>query len=439
MLPKQHIAKQLLTFYGPVFVLLAISLELVLSIWYPEGLGQNDLQLHRLLFWGTHVTWLVTFSVLRLSHPERFRNAWQLAQTAIIAMAANSLVAVLVFYVQPNLIITPRRFLLTHAIIAFVLVFAWATALYRIRKHAGSTRLVFFGNEKTYTQLEKDLAAPDMFDHSMTHAQTPQDILEHAQAHPTKTIILFTENLPTEKAFISDLRTVCVRGAICQPISQFYEDTLQRVRLEDVSNEWLLQFGHRPVDTLYLWLKRAIDFTAGVLLTGVLLILLLPIALLNTFFNKGPLFFTQQRVSLDGNAFVIYKLRTMKTGTRSDTWTKHNDDRITAFGHFLRKTRIDELPQALNLLKGDMSLVGPRPEQVNISRSLAEEIPFYQARHMVRPGLTGWAQLHVYARTEEDSAKKLQYDLYYLKHRSFLFDLEIMARTCIHVMRIQGV
>ncbi|MEK7451733.1 MAG: sugar transferase, partial [Patescibacteria group bacterium] len=135
---------------------------------------------------------------------------------------------------------------------------------------------------------------------------------------------------------------------------------------------------------------------------------------------------------------LIYKYRSMRDGTPNNIWTQDGDPRITAFGKFLRKTRIDELPQCFSLLKGDMSLVGPRPEQVNIAKTLCNEIPFYDTRHMIRPGITGWAQLHVYAGTTEETRKKLQYDLYYLKHKSIIFDLEIMIKTIFHILFLEG-
>jgi lipopolysaccharide/colanic/teichoic acid biosynthesis glycosyltransferase len=125
--------------------------------------------------------------------------------------------------------------------------------------------------------------------------------------------------------------------------------------------------------------------------------------------------------------------------TVTDTvWTKVNDPRITTVGKILRKTRIDELPQSINLLKGDISLVGPRPEQPNIVEDLKKHIPFYDERHLVKPGITGWAQLNIYAGSLEESKLKLQYDLYYIKHRSFLFDLEIILKTIYYIFTWQG-
>jgi lipopolysaccharide/colanic/teichoic acid biosynthesis glycosyltransferase len=126
------------------------------------------------------------------------------------------------------------------------------------------------------------------------------------------------------------------------------------------------------------------------------------------------------------------------SGGPTNTWTKVNDPRITRVGKFMRKSRLDELPQFINLLIGNMSLVGPRPEQVHIVEKLRQQIPFYDERHLVKPGLTGWAQLNIYAGSLEETKLKLQYDLYYIKHRGFLFDLEIILKTVYYIFTWKG-
>jgi lipopolysaccharide/colanic/teichoic acid biosynthesis glycosyltransferase len=128
----------------------------------------------------------------------------------------------------------------------------------------------------------------------------------------------------------------------------------------------------------------------------------------------------------------------MTTGGAKDIWTATDDKRITRMGKWLRKLRLDELPQFWNILIGNMSLVGPRPEQVGIVQELKTQIPYYDERHIVKPGLTGWGQLHVYANSLEGTKLKLQYDFYYIKHRSLWFDLEIILRTIFHIISLQG-
>jgi lipopolysaccharide/colanic/teichoic acid biosynthesis glycosyltransferase len=157
--------------------------------------------------------------------------------------------------------------------------------------------------------------------------------------------------------------------------------------------------------------------------------------------NKGPLLYIQERIGKNGIPFKIYKLRTMIVNAEKDgvRWAKKNDKRITAFGKFLRNTRLDEIPQFYNILKGDMSIIGPRPERPFFVNELARIIPFYETRHIIKPGLTGWAQVNSrYGSTIEDSLTKLQYDLYYIKHRSVFLDLSIVVKTLSTVLFYRG-
>lgn len=165
------------------------------------------------------------------------------------------------------------------------------------------------------------------------------------------------------------------------------------------------------------------------------------ISLINAFFNKGKLFYKQQRIGRFNQAFTIIKFRTMVTDAEADgaKWAKKNDLRITPFGKFLRRCRLDELPQFINILKGEMSLIGPRPERPEFIESLKENIPFYETRHIIKPGLTGWAQVNAkYASSENESMEKLQFDLYYIKERSLYLDFRIMVKTISTIIFFRG-
>ena len=170
--------------------------------------------------------------------------------------------------------------------------------------------------------------------------------------------------------------------------------------------------------------------------------LILPFIILgNMFGNKGPLFYTQERIGRNGKPFQIIKLRTMIVNAEEDgvKWAKKNDKRITKFGMFLRRSRLDEVPQFYNVLKGDMSVIGPRPERPFFVNELARIIPFYETRHIIKPGLTGWAQVKTrYGSSIDDSLIKLQYDLYYIKHRSVFLDFNIAIKTLSTILYYRG-
>jgi lipopolysaccharide/colanic/teichoic acid biosynthesis glycosyltransferase len=167
-----------------------------------------------------------------------------------------------------------------------------------------------------------------------------------------------------------------------------------------------------------------------------------PLILLgNLIGNRGKFFYTQERIGKNGIPFKILKLRTMINNAEANgaVFTTINDSRITAFGKFLRKTRIDEIPQFFNILKGEMGVIGPRPERPVFVCEIAERMPFYETRHVIKPGLTGWAQVNYsYGETIDDSLIKLQYDLYYIKHRSIFLDINIVLKTLSTVLFCRG-
>jgi lipopolysaccharide/colanic/teichoic acid biosynthesis glycosyltransferase len=180
--------------------------------------------------------------------------------------------------------------------------------------------------------------------------------------------------------------------------------------------------------------KRVIDVALGLVGTLALAPVAAGVWLGNRFANHGPLLFRQVRVGKDGAPFVIYKFRTMLPDEAGDTdrssWTVDGDPRITPLGRLLRRSHVDELPQMINVLKGELSIVGPRPEQQAYVEELADKIPYFDVRHLVRPGLTGWAQVKQgYAGDEADALEKLQYDMYYLRRQGLALDVRIIWRT----------
>jgi len=224
-----------------------------------------------------------------------------------------------------------------------------------------------------------------------------------------------------------------LRGIAIQEAVDFYEQFSQKIWLEGIHPEWLISSdGFRP-SKFYMAFKRVIDLVCSVaviILTGPLMALIAAAIKLD---SPGPVLFKQTRMGLDGDEFVLCKFRSMRQDAESasgPTWSSINDSRITRVGRFLRKFRFDELPQAFNVLKGEMSFVGPRPERPFFVNLLRKEIPYYDLRHFVKPGITGWAQvMYPYGSSIEDAYEKLQYDLYYAKHISIGTDLFILAKT----------
>jgi sugar transferase (PEP-CTERM system associated) len=225
-------------------------------------------------------------------------------------------------------------------------------------------------------------------------------------------------------------------------LATHFEKNLHQISLKHVNAGWLV-FGDGFNQTaLRSAIKRAFDVLCSVLLLLVSAPIMVLAAMAVKLESRGPVFYRQERVGLNNQPFMVTKFRSMRTDAEKDgkpIWATKNDDRVTKVGKFIRRTRIDELPQLFNVLRGDMSLVGPRPERAYFVEQLVQKIPYFAVRHSVKPGVTGWAQVkYDYGATEEDAAAKLQYDLYYVKNHSLFLDILVLIETVAVVLTGRG-
>jgi exopolysaccharide biosynthesis polyprenyl glycosylphosphotransferase len=223
-------------------------------------------------------------------------------------------------------------------------------------------------------------------------------------------------------------------------LPDFYEMIFRRVPINAINESWFLEHVDLKAATTYETIKGILDRVLAALVLLISLPFFPLIALGIKLESKGPVFFKQERVGRNGRLFTMIKFRTMREEGNDFSPTEEGDGRITRFGAFLRSARIDEIPQVLNILRGEMSFIGPRPERPEIARKLAEAIPYYQQRHLLRPGVTGWDQVcgEYHSPSIADTKKKLQYDLYYLKNISFSLDISIACRTIMTMLRRKG-
>ena len=232
-------------------------------------------------------------------------------------------------------------------------------------------------------------------------------------------------------------------GYIIREYTQVYENITQRIPVQYVSRDFYRYFPFSRSNQNHFYLIMVQFFEIITSLAGLLIgIIILPLILVgNLFGNRGKLFYTQERVGKNGKIFNIVKYRTMVSNAEKEgaVFATTNDSRITPFGKIMRKSRMDEIPQFINILKGDMAVIGPRPERPIFVNEIAEVMPFYETRHVIKPGLTGWAQVNYsYGETIDDSLIKLQYDLYYIKHRSIFLDVNIIFKTLSTVLLYRG-
>jgi exopolysaccharide biosynthesis polyprenyl glycosylphosphotransferase len=272
----------------------------------------------------------------------------------------------------------------------------------------------------------------------------PKDIHRVVKEENISEIVIASYNSETiTPSIYRDLITLLESGFPIKEYTQAYEEMTHRVPVQFVGKDFYkyFPFSRSNHNKLYLFFRRVFDIVLSVLgIVGSLVFL--PLIVIGNFIgNKGPLFYTQERIGKNGKPFQIIKYRSMITNaeTNGAVWAQKNDTRITPFGKFLRHSRLDEIPQFINILKGEMSLIGPRPERPHFVNELSEILPFYETRHIVKPGLSGWAQVKtLYASSVDDSLLKLQYDLYYIKHRSFFLDLNIIVKTISTMIFFRG-
>jgi exopolysaccharide biosynthesis polyprenyl glycosylphosphotransferase len=253
-------------------------------------------------------------------------------------------------------------------------------------------------------------------------------------------VIVAEQNTQNRTMVAQTLVAPRLRGLLVNDAVDFCEQFFGKIWIDALSSEWFVYTSGFNQSKAGIFLKRCFDIFFALLLLILTAPVLLLVAIAIRVDSGGPILFRQVRVGMHGRPFVIYKFRSMRHEDASaPRWATAGDQRVTRVGRLLRKFRLDEIPQAVNVLRGEMSLVGPRPEQPYFVNRLAEEIPFYNLRHFVKPGITGWAQvMYRYGASVEDACEKLQYDLYYAKHRSCGFDFKILLKTVKIVTRGMG-
>ena len=325
-----------------------------------------------------------------------------------------------------------------------VLAAGGALSLTRVLARGAASRtkrtIAFIGRPVHFARLKRDLGEhyrlffdePLFLDtgHLKTDDSYRKAIDSLIERHPAELVV--EDNTLAARKIMDRCLEICATGCIIRPLSAFHEAFHQEVNLEAVDPGEYLRHALGTGTYYGRTVKRLIDL----MLAGVGLLVTLPLvlflALLVRMTSKGPAFYSQERVGRYGVPFRIHKLRTMRSDAERNgaEWAKKGDARATPLGRILRKTRLDELPQLWNIFKGDMTIVGPRPERPEFVNELVKEIPGYNLRHLVAPGLTGWAQiLYSYGASKEDARRKLGFDLYYIHNYGFTLDIIIIMRT----------
>lgn len=315
--------------------------------------------------------------------------------------------------------------------------------------------VLYIYDDSTYRSLRDDVALINGNEKKTFHKVKLTYSIQHDSAINKKfflsaaskidTFIINTRNyyeLPEDLEKLM-LRSI-VKGKEVISFTSFYENTYEAMPIRSHNDSFyeLLQLRNKKIRYLQLIFSFLMNFLLS-LFVGFIFVLSIPFVFIgNLFFNKGPMFYTQKRVGLYGEEFKIYKFRSMVVDAEKEgaKMASSGDNRITPFGRILRLFRIDELPQIISVIKGDMQFIGPRPERKFFIKEITKLTPYYNVRHLIRPGITGWAQVKFkYGQNLEDSVQKLEYDFYYIKNKSITLDLRIVMKTITTVLFSRGV
>ncbi len=410
--------------------LLYLSLFTALALRYGGLPSREAWKTHAIPFFFIYVLWMLIFYIAGLYEIEKFFSASEMRNKVFKTMVAAGAITVLFFYLAP-INIAPKTNLLLNLLVASVLVWGWRKLFFNAALRGPKIKVFFFGKEG----MKEILDFADFLYLRPQLGYEPVNYVKFAD------IIVVPEEMKGDKKAARELYEMALAGKTIMSFDRFYESITGKIPVSLISERWFLGNFAEINKQNFEKIKRAAD-VALALAFAPAAIAVLPFAAAAIKLNgKGPVFYRQKRAGKNGKVFEIIKFRSMvadaeKEGAR---WAEEGDRRITFVGNILRKTRIDELPQILNVLRGELSFVGPRPERPEFVKELEEKIPHYSMRHLVKPGLTGWAQINFpYGASVKDAMEKLQYDLYYIKNRSIPLEIVILLKTILVVLSRKG-
>lgn len=454
--------KQLTLLIGDLLGLYA-GLYLALALRYANLSGLES-RLTDLLPPFTHLflAALVIMFIVGLYDVGRAKNDWIFYQKIIISAVVWMLCGVIYFYVRPGNFVTPKTILFLTAISGFGLTALWRYLNNRFLSPViWRNNVIFIGLAVETIELIKLINSEPGMGYNIigvvssdTALAVPPNIrvvnkfseLMESAGKQIIHLIVVAPQFAADNNLLRELYRSLFRQTEIVNLDRFYETLLGRIPPFIFSESWFLTNLREQQKRIYDRFRVFVDYAIAIII-GIFFIITLPfIALAIKINSRGPIFFSQERVGRLGKTFRIHKYRTMQSlaadGSAEINGPKFaaaKDERITGVGQFLRRTRLDEIPQFINILRGEMSIVGPRPERPEFTRQLTEAMPFYALRQLVKPGLTGWAQLQKdYYGNIEENLYKLQYDLYYIKNRGPILDAAILLKTMNTLLRMAG-
>ena len=438
------------------YLLMAGAAILVLWNRTPEPMVVPILKLHAIPLLPLFVGWIIVFIFFDLYNLDFSPRITRV----VLAIAICVILSSVIFYLFPIFIIAPKTNLILIGILSTVAIVVWRKIIdyIFIAKFHGHEVMVAVCDQGSF-DLVKILSENPRYKYKILGILTNPTYYKQVQ-EIFKAEDIFTDVLEFEQAIIdkhvqtiicgdwwfsrlySTVYNLLPRPLRMMHIISFYEKVFSYIPIHSISQYWVMANMDVVSHRVYVGIKRILDILFAVLSLPFTLPICCVVALLISFFGgKGPILFKQERVGQNNKLFTLIKFRTMQIDAEKsgEQWAVKDDPRVTKIGRILRNTRLDELPQIFNIIKGDMSFIGPRPERMVFVEKLTKHIPHYHLRHMIKPGLSGWAQVnHRYTSDIEDTAHKVSYDLFYVKCMNFFIDSQIFIKTIITVLTAKG-
>lgn len=439
-----------------LFVLGDIAL-LYTSLWVTLVLRNGSVEVgplfyaHVLAFTPVFVIWMIVFLVMGLYEKHITVFKYHLPLTIVQTQIINTLIATVLFYTLPVFDIAPKTFLLIYVIVSSSLMILWRMHGPRLFKENTVTALLITPVDQQgvqeFDELEKELVREHGYPivivkRVVAHEALAQNLRQEVSSLGVGVVIASTHSSVPVAVSRAIYNVVTEKKILFLEFSEIYEEVFGRLPIHAFDEQWFIQHISLAPRGVYGFVKRCIDISLAIIAAFPAIIIFPFVAMAIKIQDKGPLFFSHYRVGEWGKQIKMYKFRSMSVHDEKDGLAKQ--PHVTRVGALLRKTRIDELPQLFNVLKGDVSLIGPRPELPTLVDLYKAEIPYYMSRHSVKPGLSGWAQINQKEPPKMRAAveltrEKLSYDLYYVKNRSLQLDVLIGLRTIKDLLLTRGI
>lgn len=429
----------------PVILFLGDIVALYAALWlslFLRGLEIPSAALfeaNALAFSFLFVVWFIAFFIAGLYEKHTLIVQKRLSSIILKTQIVNSAIGIAFFYFIPLFSVSPKTVLFINLIVSFALIVLWRIAGKNLflKKKKQLALIVGEGDEvselihEVNNNRRYDLLLEPLSLVTLSKEELVSKARHLIKEHNIKVIITDIKD-PAVEPLLKTLYSLMFQDVTFLSIHEFYEQVFDRIPLTLLRYDWFIENISTSPKYVYEFFKRTIDVLCGLILGAISLIFYPFVYIAIKLDDGGPMFLYQERIGKDGKTIQIVKIRTMKAPKGdSGAWVGEGDNRITRVGKYLRKSRIDELPQLWNLLFGDISLIGPRPDLVGLGLPLFEQIPYYAIRTLVTPGLSGWAQIKqdLPPQSVEETKIRLAYDFFYIKNRSILLDIKIMLQT----------